>query len=81
MSTPGDDAQRNLEQKALRNVRALVDKIESTEELEGRALRRQVTVIVCVVLVIAAAAFVAYKVTVPEHAPQTVVIPPPQPSK
>lgn len=77
MSTPSDDAQRNLEQRALRNVRALVDKIETTEELEGRALRRQVAIIVGVVLAVAVVAFVAYKVLVPERPPQTLVIPPP----
>ena len=77
MSTQGDDAQRNMEQKALRNVRALVDKIETTEELEGRALRRQVAIIVGVVLAVAALAWVGYKLAVPERPPQTLVIPPP----
>lgn len=40
MSTPSNDAQRELEQRALRNVRGLVDKIEDAERLEGRAQRR-----------------------------------------
>ena len=39
MSTNGDDAQRDLEKKALRNVRGLVDKIEA-EDREGQARSR-----------------------------------------
>ena len=35
-----DDAQREMEQRALRNVRGLVEKIETTEELEARKQRR-----------------------------------------
>lgn len=50
MSTPGDDAQRDLEQRALRNVRALVDKIEATDERQKRSVRWQVGIIVAVIL-------------------------------
>ena len=32
-SPPNDDAQRDMEQRALRNVRGLVDKIELREQL------------------------------------------------
>lgn len=34
------DAQRTLEQKSLRNVRSLLDKLESDEALERRTRRR-----------------------------------------
>jgi hypothetical protein len=34
------DAQRELERKSLRNVRSLLDKLESEEELERRMRRR-----------------------------------------
>jgi hypothetical protein len=37
---PPNDAQRDLEQRALRNVRGLVDKIETLEESDSRAQRR-----------------------------------------
>jgi hypothetical protein len=37
---PTDDAQRELEQHALRNVRGLVDKMDSIEKLDKRAQRR-----------------------------------------
>jgi hypothetical protein len=50
MSTPNDEAQRNLERKALRNVRALVDKIEATDENRDRSARRLAAVIVAVIL-------------------------------
>ena len=34
------DAQRTLEQKSLRNVRTLLDKLETQEEIERRTRRR-----------------------------------------
>jgi hypothetical protein len=40
MSTPSDEAQRELEQRALRNVRNLVDKIDATEVHDARVQRR-----------------------------------------
>jgi len=81
MSTPPDDAQRSMEQKALRNVRALVDKIETTEELDRKALRRQLTVIVIAVLVIFGVGFIGWQITTPRDAPRAVVIPPPATTK
>jgi hypothetical protein len=77
MNTPSDDAQRTMEQKALRNVRALVDKIETTEQLEGKAVRRQVAIIVVAVLVVFGVVFAAFKLTARDDVPRTVVIPPP----
>jgi hypothetical protein len=40
MSTPGDDAQREMEQRALRNVRGLVDRIETDDKLAKRSQMR-----------------------------------------
>jgi hypothetical protein len=37
---PNEDAQRDLERHALRNVRGLVDKMESLEEADRRTQRR-----------------------------------------
>jgi hypothetical protein len=81
MSTPPDDAQRTMEQKALRNVRALVDKIDTTEELDRKALRKQLTVIVVAMLVIFGVAFIGWQVMAPSEAERTVVIPPPATGK
>jgi len=39
-----------MEQRALRNVRALVDKIESTDDRDSKSSRRHVAVIVAVIL-------------------------------
>ncbi|QJR11838.1 hypothetical protein DSM104443_02921 [Usitatibacter rugosus] len=50
-----DDAQRDLEQKALRNVRSLVDKIE-TEDQKGN--QKQLVAVIAVVAVVAALAAV-----------------------
>ena len=77
MSTQDDDAQRSMEQKALRNVRALVDKIETTDELDRKAVRKQLTVIVVAVVVIFGVAFIAWQVMAPRGQPRAVVIPPP----
>lgn len=51
-----DETQRELEQRALRNVRGLVDKIERTDALEARNQRR---VLVRVAVVALAAAVIA----------------------
>jgi hypothetical protein len=59
MTMPSDDAQREMQQRALRNVRGLVDKIESEDVLE-RASQRRVVLAVLVTLVVAAAAIVVW---------------------
>ena len=47
-----DDAQRTLERKALRNVRGLVDKLESQERESSRATLRFVVISVIVAFAI-----------------------------
>ena len=51
MGTPSsddarDDARRELEQRALRNVRGLVDKIDATEEHDARVQKRLLAAII-----------------------------------
>jgi hypothetical protein len=50
-----DDAQRQMEQRALRNVRGLVDKVESQDHADTRAERRMIRnlVIGAVIVVVA----------------------------
>ena len=50
---PGHDAQRELEQKALRNVRGLVDRIQEEERASGRTQKWVVGVLLVAVAVIA----------------------------
>lgn len=52
MSGSHDDAQRELEQRALRNVRGLVDKIEAGESTERRTQRRLLIVILVIALAV-----------------------------
>jgi hypothetical protein len=53
------DAQRDLEQRALRNVRGLVDKIESGDALDKRKQRKVLfTIFGCAVLLAAVIAIV-----------------------
>jgi hypothetical protein len=47
----GDDAQRALEQKALKNVRGLVDKIEASDAAE-RTLQKRILVGFAVAIVV-----------------------------
>ena len=58
-----DDAQRELEQRALRNVRGLVDKMEKTDELEGRKQRKALVglAIAALVIAIVAAIFISMR--------------------
>jgi hypothetical protein len=52
MNNPAqDDIQRELEQRALRNVRGLVDKIEEIDAHDSRRERRYLAVIIAVALV------------------------------
>jgi hypothetical protein len=53
MSASPDDAQRELEQRALRNVRGLVDKIEAGENAERRTQRILFVTIIIIAIVIA----------------------------
>lgn len=53
MSTPGDEAQRELERRALRNVRRLVDKLENTDEADAKTQKRLLAVLVIGALVVA----------------------------
>lgn len=77
MSTPGDDAQRDLEQRALRNVRALVDKYEDKDAKDERSVRNLVVGIVVAILVLAAVAYLAFRLTTKDEPARTLTLPPP----
>ena len=47
---PRDDAQHDLEQRALRNVRGLVEKLDAEEQASRRSQKRVIAVIVAVAL-------------------------------
>jgi hypothetical protein len=53
--TPPHDAQRELEQRALRNVRGLVDKMDSIERIDHRSQKRMLTAIIVGALLVVAA--------------------------
>ena len=77
MTNDTDDAQRNMEQKALRNVRALVDKIENTDDHDRKAVLATAVKIVVGVAVVTAIVAIAYVTTRKEEPPRTLVLPPP----
>jgi hypothetical protein len=49
----GHDAQRDLEQKALRNVRGLVERMQAEEQAKSRSQKSTVIVLLAVVAVVA----------------------------
>lgn len=53
MNTPSEDAQRELERRALRNVRGLVDKLEDGDRIDKRVERRMLAGIVIVAVLVA----------------------------
>ena len=55
MSTPTDEAQRELERRALRNVRQLVEKLENTDEADARTQKRLLGFIVVGAVLVAIA--------------------------
>ena len=78
MSTPqNDDAQRDMEQRALRNVRALVDKYEDSDARESQSTRRLVIGVVAFILVGFIAVLGYLQFTRPKQPESAVVIPPP----
>lgn len=74
MSMPSDDFQRQLERKALRNVRDLVDKMESSYEADARTQRRLLIAIAigAILLALAIAAAIVFS---GEHAPPAAIDP------
>jgi len=77
MTNDSDDAQRHLEQKALRNVRALVDKIENTDDHDRKAVRGSAVKIVAGVVALIALIFIATWAMHKPEPPRTLVLPPP----
>ena len=78
MSTPPDDAQRNMEQKALRNVRALVDKLERKPEEQmgpGRFVLWFVLILAILFGLVTAAAILHMMVKGPPPAPREIHTP------
>jgi hypothetical protein len=59
MSSSGDEAQREMEQRALQNVRGLVDKMKREEEADARVQKRLlIAILVGALLVVIAIAAV-----------------------
>lgn len=78
MSVPNDDAQRELERRALRNVRGLVDKIEHTDEADARTQRRiLVGIVIGALVLVGAIAVVASRESAPKPEPVDVKTLPP----
>lgn len=72
---PGHDAQRNLEQKALRNVRGLVDRIAVDDEARRKSQKWVVGGIVALVAVLAAVVMGVVG-NRPSGGPEIVIAPP-----
>ena len=53
MNAPSNDTQRELEQRALRNVRGLVDKVERQDLADKRSQRRLVLYLAVFVILLA----------------------------
>ena len=53
MSTPSDEAQRELERRALLNVRRLVDTLVHTDEADAKTQKRLLAVLVVGALLVA----------------------------
>jgi len=70
----GHDAQRVLEQKALRNVRGLVDRMQAEEEKERRSRKWAVGVLIAAV--VAVGAIVAASLNRKPTGTQEIVVPP-----
>ena len=77
MSQPGHDAQREMEQRALRNVRGLLDKIEDHEAHEDRAVKKTVFTVIAGVVVLVVLVGVAMLLAGKKESTRTMTLPPP----
>lgn len=72
-----DDAQREMEQRALRNVRGLVDKIED-EDRKGNQKQLVAVIVIVALVAVAGAAFLVGRSKEADKADKPgIVIPPP----
>lgn len=71
-----DQAQREMEQRALRNVRGLVDKMEQSDQLEARKQRKVLLRVALAALALAVVAAVAISMR-PQRGGTEVVVEPP----
>jgi hypothetical protein len=78
MSGSGDDAQRDMERRALRNVRGLVDRMEDDDKL---ARRTQLRVFVGLVIGVVVVAVVGALLVARRPAGREVVVEPPKPGQ
>jgi hypothetical protein len=72
---PGDESQRELERHALRNVRGLVDKMESIEETDRRTQRKLILWVLVGVLAVAGVVGYAIWQSAREHGKPVVIDP------
>jgi len=78
MSTPrDDDAQRDMEQRALRNVRALVDKYEDQDAKERHVTRRLLLTTVGITAGVCLVVFLLIYFVKPPAIPKSIDLPPP----
>ena len=81
MSQPDDHAQRELEQRALRNVRGLIDRMEGDEARERWTTRRIVVALGVVVVAFAIVSAVLIGMAKKPAASKTITLPPAQAPK
>ena len=81
MSQPNDDAQRELEKRALRNVRGLIDRMEGDEARERWTTRRIVVALGVVVVAFAIVSAVLIGMAKKPAASKTITLPPAQAPK
>lgn len=72
-----DEAQREMEQKALRNVRGLVDKIEAEDRVGNQKQVLGVVILVIIVAALAAAFLMGRSKEAPKGSGATIELPPP----
>ena len=79
MST-SDDAQREMEQRALRNVRGLVDRIERADDLDARRQRRLLAWLVGGIAIAIVLLFASFAMRDPSGGATVTVSPAPAPA-
>jgi hypothetical protein len=79
MSTNGDDAQHDMEKKALRNVRGLVEKVEAEDRIDAGSQKKALLVIgiATAVVIVGGALIISSRKDAPRSDQPAIEIPPP----
>jgi hypothetical protein len=78
---PVDEAQRNLERRALRNVRSLVDNLQNRDRIDGRRSLRLLAALLAVTALVVGLGYAVVRIVSGPAATREITTPLPKPAE